>query len=263
MLVIPAIDIKGGRVVRLLQGKYEEETIYSDDPVSVAMNWQDKGAMLIHIVDLDGALMGELKNIKIVEKIVKSITVPVELGGGIRSKRDISLAMEKGISRVVLGTKACTDEQFIKEMVVEFGERIIASIDAKYERVATSGWTATEQISATELARKMEELGVRSIIYTDISRDGTLRGPNIDGITRMLRAVNPVRNYDIPGSKKDISKRVNIPLIASGGISCLEDIRSLKKLEKEGLLGVIAGKALYEGRIDLAQAIEVANTDFC
>ncbi len=239
MLVIPAIDIKGGRVVRLLQGKYEEETIYSDDPVSVARDWQDKGAMLVHIVDLDGALMGELKNIEIVEKIVESITIPVELGGGIRSKSDISLAMEKGISRVVLGTKACTDEQFIKEMILEFGEKVIASIDVKYERVASSGWTATEQISATELARKMEELGVRGIIYTDISRDGTLRGPDIDGITRMLRAVN-------------------IPLIASGGISCLEDIYSLKKLEKEGLLGVITGKALYEGRIDLTQAIEVA-----
>ena len=239
MLVIPAIDIKGGKVVRLLQGKYTEETIYSDDPISVARDWQDKGAMLVHIVDLDGALMGELKNIEIVEKIVESITIPVELGGGIRSKSDISLAMEKGISRVVLGTKACTDEQFIKEMILEFGEKVIASIDVKYERVASSGWTATEQITATELARKMEELGVRGIIYTDISRDGTLRGPDIDGITRMLRAVN-------------------IPLIASGGISCLDDIRSLKKLEKEGLLGVITGKALYEGRIDLTQAIEVA-----
>ncbi len=225
-------------MVRLLQGKYEEETIYSDDPVDIARDWQDKGAMLIHIVDLDGALKGELKNIEIVEKIVKSITIPVELGGGIRSRTDIDLVLEKGISRVILGTKACRDEQFIKEMVLKFGEKIIVSIDVKYEKVAMQGWTATAQLSALELAGKMEELGVRGIIYTDISRDGTLRGPDTEGISRMLAAVN-------------------IPIIASGGISSLEDIQSLKSLEKEGLSGVIVGKALYEGKIDLTQAMEL------
>lgn len=239
MLVIPAIDIKEGRVVRLLQGKYGEETVYSHDPVSVAKDWQNKGAILVHIVDLDGALMGELKNAEIIEKIVKEISIPVELGGGIRSRHDINMVIEKGISRVVLGTKASCDEQFIKEMVLEFGEKIVVSIDAKYERVASCGWIATGQISAIELARRMEELKVRNIIYTDISRDGTLRGPDIDGISRMLTVVN-------------------IPLIASGGISSLRDIQSLKKLEKEGLCGVIVGKALYEGRIDLTEAMELA-----
>ncbi len=239
MLVIPAIDIKEGKVVRLIQGKHNEETVYSNEPLSVAEEWQDKGAEIIHIVDLDGALGGKPKNIGIIEKIAKGISIPVELGGGIRSRNDIKLAIDKGISRVVLGTKACHDKQFIKESVSEFGERIIVSIDAKYERVATHGWTATEQISAVELAKEMERLNVSEIIYTDISRDGTLSGPNIEGISKMLAAIN-------------------IPLIASGGISSLRDMRSLKKLEKNGLLGVIAGKALYEGKIDLVEAIEVA-----
>jgi phosphoribosylformimino-5-aminoimidazole carboxamide ribotide isomerase len=239
MLVIPAIDIKGGMVVRLLQGRYQEETIYSHDPVSVAKDWQDKGAALIHIVDLDGALTGELKNMEIASKIAKEISIPVELGGGIRTRSDINLALQSGISRVVLGTMACNDEQFIKEMVFEFGERVIVSIDVKGEKVVTKGWTVREEFSPTELARRMERVNVRGIIYTDISRDGTLRGPDVDGITQMLAAVN-------------------VPLIASGGISSLRDIRSLKELEKEGLIGVIVGKALYEAKLDLAQAVELA-----
>lgn len=238
MLVIPAIDIRAGKVVRLFQGKYEEETVYSHDPVDIAKNWQDKGAMFIHIVDLDGALMGELKNIEVVEEIVKSITIPVELGGGIRKIDDINIVLDKGVSRVVLGTMAFRDEQFIKEAVSEFNEKIVISIDAKDEKVATDGWRTTEQVLATELAKKIEKLNPGGIIYTDISRDGTLTGPNIDGITQMLAATN-------------------IPLIASGGVSCLEDIESLKSLKAERLVGVIVGKALYEGKIDLAQAIEL------
>ena len=212
-------------MVRLLQGKYEEETIYSHEPVSVAKGWQDKGAFLLHVVDLDGALQGELKNLEIVERIAKEVSIPVELGGGIRNKGDISTVLGKGINRVVLGTRACSDEQFAKEVFSEFGERIIVSIDVKYEKVAISGWTATEEIPVLELARRVEALGAKGIIYTDISRDGTLAGPDIEGISRMLGAIN-------------------IPLIASGGISSLEDIQALKALEEQGLSGVIIGKAL-------------------
>lgn len=239
MLVIPAIDIRAGKVVRLLRGKYEEETVYSHDPVGVAKNWQDQGATLIHIVDLDGALVGELKNIDVVEKIVKSITIPVELGGGIRNRDDINAVLNKGVSRVILGTRASRDQQFLEEVISEFKEKVIVAIDAKDGKVATNGWTTTEQVLATELAKKIEGLNLGGIIYTDISRDGTLTGPNIDGITRMLAATS-------------------IPLIASGGVSSLRDIESLKNLNAERLTGVIVGKALYEGKIDLTQAIKLA-----
>lgn len=246
MIVIPAIDIKEGKVVRLFQGKFDESTIYSDDPVSIAKRWVSNGAELIHIVDLDGALCGESKNIDTVEEIVKNIDIPVEFGGGIRKKEDIERVLSRGIKRVILGTKACKDEEFVKAALREFTDKaVIVSVDAKYEQVnqiaqvTSDGWTLTHPLGVLDFAQRMESLGVTTLIFTDISRDGTLRGPNVSLISSVLNAVT-------------------VPLIASGGISSLEDIRELKKLESRGLLGLIIGKALYDGEIDLREAIEIA-----
>ncbi len=237
MLIIPAIDIRGGRVVRLIQGDFERETVYDDDPVGVARKWEKEGAELLHVVDLDGAREGSPRNLELVENIAAEISIPVELGGGIRNLKTIEDVLNKGIERVVMGTEAVASPALIKEACQKFGERIVVGIDARDGLVAVRGWTASTSRKAIVLAQEMESIGARTIIFTDIKNDGTLGGPNLESLKEML-------------------KTIAIPLIASGGVSGLEDIKNLKSLENEGLRGVIVGKALYAGGVNLKEALD-------
>lgn len=238
MLVIPAIDIKEGRCVRLTEGKFEDVEIFSDDPVAVAVKWADKGAKMLHIVDLDGARYGRLTNIPILKQIIKEVDIPVQVGGGIRNYQDVKNLIDLGVSRVILGTILWKDKALAKKLFEDFSEKIIAGIDAREGNVAIEGWQNVLSIDALDFAKEMEGLGARRIIYTDIKRDGTLIGPNIDNIKKMV-------------------KNVNIPLICSGGIASLDDIKKLKKFETKGLEGVVLGKALYKGTILLEKALKV------
>ena len=235
MIAIPAIDLKNGKVVRLIQGSYEQVTIYSEDPVEIAKSWQAQGAERLHIVDLDGAKAGQPVNTDVLEQIVKDINIPVQLGGGLRRREDIAKILNIGVKWAILGTKACEDLDFVKEIISEFGEKIIVSIDVKDKKVATRGWTKTCDIEDVDLIKRMQELGVKSFIYTDISRDGTLSGFNVGGIKRVL-------------------EDTGASLIYSGGISSIDDLKCLKVLEEQGLVGIIIGKALYENKINLTEA---------
>ncbi|MDP3730317.1 MAG: 1-(5-phosphoribosyl)-5-[(5-phosphoribosylamino)methylideneamino]imidazole-4-carboxamide isomerase [Candidatus Omnitrophota bacterium] len=239
MKVMPAIDIKGGKVVRLTQGKAECETVYFDSPLEVARMWADQGADLIHVVDLDGAIGGEPKNLKLVREIIGGVNVKVEFGGGIRDEETIQSLIDAGIEKVVIGTRAL-EEDFISKASKRFGNRIVVGIDAKDGMVLTKGWLFKTEMGAVDLAGKMAALGIRTINYTDISRDGMLKGPNVDSLKRILK----VKGIDV---------------IASGGISTMEDVKRLKELEGAGLKGMIIGKALYENTIDLKEAIRVCS----
>jgi phosphoribosylformimino-5-aminoimidazole carboxamide ribotide isomerase len=238
MLVIPAIDIKEGRGVRLTEGKFEDVEIFSDDPVAVAVKWADKGAKMLHVVDLDGAKYGKLINISLLEQIIKKVNIPVQVGGGIRSYEEAERLIDLGVSRVILGTILWKDKTLAKKLFEEFSEKIIAGIDARDGYVAIEGWQNVLSIDALNFAGEMERLGAKRIVYTDIKRDGTLKGPNIDSIEKMV-------------------KNVNIPLICSGGITSLDDIKKLMRLEASGLEGIIVGKALYKGRILLEEALKL------
>ncbi|MDO8536482.1 MAG: 1-(5-phosphoribosyl)-5-[(5-phosphoribosylamino)methylideneamino]imidazole-4-carboxamide isomerase [Candidatus Omnitrophota bacterium] len=239
MRVIPAIDIRGGKVVRLAQGKAECETVYFDSPLEVARMWVAAGADLIHVVDLDGALEGKLKNLKLVREILDNVNVKIEFGGGIRKEETVKSLIDSGIEKVVIGTKAL-EEDFISKASKRFGDRIVVGIDAKDGMVLTKGWLFKTEMKAADLAEKMASLGVKTINYTDVSRDGMLEGPNIDSLKDMLK----VKGVDI---------------IASGGVSTMEDVKKLKALENMGLKGMIIGKALYEKTIDLKEAIRVCS----
>lgn len=240
MLVIPAIDLRNGKCVRLVQGKANAETIFSDDPVAMAINWQEKGAKFLHLVDLDGAFTGTPKNLDIISKIVESVNIPVEMGGGIRDQKTLENVFKAGVKIAILGTKALTDPDFTKAMCKEYDEAIAVGIDAKDGIVAIHGWTESGGKSAIEMAVEMRDLGVKTIIYTDIKRDGMLTGPNISATKKILLAVSGVN------------------VIASGGVSSIEDIKALKKIEIYGVKGVIIGKALYTGNIQLEEAISLA-----
>lgn len=242
MLIIPAIDLIEGRCVRLKEGRLSSEEVYSKEPVAVAELWELKGAKRLHIVDLDGAFEGRPQNLEVVKRIVKSVKIPVQFGGGIRSLKTIKEVLNCGVEYAILGTIAISKPVFVKKAVKKFGKRIMVSIDASNLKVRVRGWEKGTRKTAPILAKEMERLGVRNIIFTDIKRDGTLKGPNISQIEKMLKAVN-------------------IPLIVSGGISSLEDIRKLKPLEKKGLSGVIVGKAFYTGRMDLEEAIGIGNSE--
>jgi len=221
--------------VRLLQGRADAVTVYSDRPEDVAKRWQELGAKVIHVVDLDGAFSGTQKNIEGIKNIRRAVSVDIELGGGIRDMERIEMLLGLGINRVILGTVAIERPELVKEASRRFPGRIIVGIDAKDGLVAVKGWVEVTSVKAKELALKMEEYGAWGIIYTDISRDGMLTGPNIEAIREMVEAVN-------------------IPVIASGGVSSIDDIKRLKEIK--GLWGVITGKALYTGAIDLKEAIE-------
>ncbi len=238
MIVIPAIDLKDGRCVRLEQGLMEKDTVFCDSPADQALEWQRQGAELLHIVDLNGAFAGEPKNRGSIEEIVRSVTIPTQLGGGIRDLATIAAYLELGISRVILGTAAQKNPGLVKEACGLFPGKIVVGIDAKNGMVAIQGWADVTGTSAVELAKKFEGYGVAAIIYTDISRDGMLSGPNIDA-TRKL------------------AESVSIPVIASGGVSTLEDIRALMEIEKSGVVGVITGKAIYTGSVKLSEAIKM------
>lgn len=238
MIIIPAIDIKDGFVVRLIQGKFNEATIYSRDPESVAKKWEAEGARLVHVVDLDGAQTGEIKNWQVIEKIIKAINIPVQIGGGVRHQEDIERLFTLGAKRVVLGTKAVEDQGFIQQVIAKWQENILISIDTASGKVAEKGWITVISKTPEELAGEMQAVGVKQLVFTDIARDGTLAGPNLEKIKKILSVIS-------------------IPLIVAGGISSLADIEKLLPLEKDGLSGIIVGKALYEGTIDLAEALRL------
>jgi phosphoribosylformimino-5-aminoimidazole carboxamide ribotide isomerase len=239
MLVIPAIDLRNGKCVRLVEGKIENETIYSDEPAEMAKKWEGLGARFLHLVDLDGAFAGEPRNAHAVKAILNALSIPAELGGGIRDMKTISFYLEMGIKRVILGTAAIANPKLIEEACREFGgDRIVLGVDAKDGMVAIHGWDATVTKTAVELAQEMKHLGVERIIYTDINRDGTLKGPNLE-------------------STKEMAVETGLRVIASGGISGLNDILAVKELEPFGVDSVITGKALYDGRLNLADALKV------
>jgi phosphoribosylformimino-5-aminoimidazole carboxamide ribotide isomerase len=239
MLVIPAIDIRSQRVVRLLQGDFTKETFYSGNPVEVAKRWQADGAKLLHIVDLDGAFTGEPRNLDIAVDIKNQINIPIEFGGGLRTDDSVEKVISKGIERTIIGTRAYTDDEFLKRTIARYGNRIVVSIDAAGENIAAEGWTSLTSIKAQDLSRRIEALGVKTIIYTNILRDGTLERPQLK-------------------QAEEILDSVKIDVIIAGGISSIQDILDLKNLKRPNLYGVIVGKALYEKRIDLKEAIRLA-----
>lgn len=236
MRIYPAIDIKNGQCVRLLQGRFSEVTVYGENPVEVAKRWEAEGGEYLHVVDLDGALKGHGVNADIIKKICSSLHIPVQTGGGIRTVQDIESKLECGISRVIIGTSAVRDTEFVKRVIDKFGDKIIIGIDAKDSKVAVDGWEKISEFDAVEFAKKMEKIGVSSFVYTDISTDGTLKGPNIKAMTEMVNSV-----------KADV--------IASGGIGNTEHIKSLAAV---GVEGVIVGRALYTGDVKLADAVIAA-----
>jgi phosphoribosylformimino-5-aminoimidazole carboxamide ribotide isomerase len=239
MLVIPAIDIQDACVVRLVQGKSDKKT-YSRDPVKTARHWVKQGAELIHLVDLDGAFRGKPKNVEIAKEIVKNVSIPVEFGGGVRDMAMIKRLLDLGIYRVVLGTRAIQDRAFLKKAYKIFKYRVIVSLDARDDKVVVSGWKASAgNKNLIRLAGNLKEVGFREFIYTDTLKDGTLKGPNIKSIKALL-------------------KKSKMRIIASGGVSCLDDIYRLKLLEKLGLSGIIVGKALYEGKFTLSQSLKIS-----
>ena len=238
MIIFPAIDIKEGRVVRLLQGKFDQVTQYDDDPVSMALKWESIGARWLHLVDLDGAKTGTMRNKDIVIRIAQSISIPVEVGGGIRTEKTIDSLLRNGIERVILGTKVIDNLEFLGRMIDRYSDKIAVSLDCSNGFVAGHGWTKTTDIRAIDLVKKLEEKGLSYLIYTDIATDGMLSGPNFKALDELCDATN-------------------IPIIASGGISCIEDIKKLITFQKKGIIGAITGKAIYEGTLDLKEALKL------
>jgi phosphoribosylformimino-5-aminoimidazole carboxamide ribotide isomerase len=243
MLIIPAIDIKEGKVVRLFQGKSSQETVYSRNPVAFARHWQKQGAELLHVVDLDGAFLGQPKNLDSVKKIIRAVQTPVEFGGGVRDAKTIEALLKIGVRRVVLGTKAVEDREFLQSAVANFRERIVVSIDARDGKVLTKGWVFQEKdLNVIDFGMMLGEIGVDTVIYTDTSKDGTLRGPDMEGLKTLLA-------------------RTGLRVIASGGVSNIDDLLQLKALTRKGLEGVIVGKALYEEKFTLKEAIRAMQTE--
>lgn len=241
MLIIPAIDMRGGRCVRLFQGDYARETVYGDNPAEQAVKWMNDGAEIIHLVDLDGAKAGHPVNVEPIRRICESVNIPCEIGGGIRTEQDAELLFNAGVSRVILGTVACENPEIAKRFIVKFGpEKVVVGIDAKDGKVAVRGWIETSKVDALELAVKMTELGVKRIIFTDIATDGAFTGPSLKPTAALCRLV--------PDCK----------IIASGGVSAAEDAAKLSALKLPNLEGVIVGKALYDGRTTYRELVEAA-----
>ncbi|MCX5681771.1 MAG: 1-(5-phosphoribosyl)-5-[(5-phosphoribosylamino)methylideneamino]imidazole-4-carboxamide isomerase [Candidatus Omnitrophica bacterium] len=238
MIIIPAIDIKNGKVVRLTQGKFDQEKIYDQTPLGVAKRFSTDGAKLIHIIDLDGAQKGEPQNLEIIKKIHKEINIPIQMGGGIRTVEMVEKVLAAGISRAVLGTRAIEDLDFLKTALLRWKERIAVSLDCANGFVATKGWTKVLKVRAITLIPKLEALGLTTLIYTDIATDGMLQGPNLKSLNEIL-------------------KETKMKIIASGGISKLDDVRSLLSIKANNLYGTIIGKALYEQKFSLKDAINL------
>lgn len=235
MNVIPAIDLLGGRCVRLYQGDYNQAQTFNDDPVAVAQAWVDQGATRLHLVDLDGAKTGQPTNHQVIADIVKAVNIPVQVGGGLRSLETVAALLELGVHSAILGTVAVENPQLVGELCQTFPQQIIVGIDARDGKVATRGWLETSEVLATDLADQMAQLGAAAIIYTDIHRDGTLQGPN-------------------KAALRELAEGVPIPIIASGGVSSIQDLLGLLALEPLGVTGVIVGKALYTGDVSLKEA---------
>jgi len=239
MLIIPAIDIRGGKCVRLFQGDYAKETIYGDDPAAMAERWIDQGAKFLHLVDLDGAREGVPLNKQTIQTIVDRSSVPVEVGGGIRDFIAVDDYLSRGVRRVILGTAAFSDPCFLEEACARWPGRVAVDIAAKKGKAVISGWVKETEVWAVELAKRCEELGASAIIYTDVLRDGAQKGVNLQ-------------------ATREVARALKIPLIASGGVATIEDIAALKPLEEEGVSGVIVGRALYAGTLKLSEAIVLA-----
>jgi phosphoribosylformimino-5-aminoimidazole carboxamide ribotide isomerase len=238
MIIIPAIDLKGGRCVRLTQGKKDAETVFSDNPVDVAKSWEDQGADYLHVVDLDGAFEGVPKNLAVVEQIIKEVKIPLEFGGGLRTTHSIKTLLDLGADRVIVGTKAIDSPSWVDELCKKFPGRIAVGIDARNGKVAVKGWTSVCEWTAVAFAREIEKASPCALIFTDISKDGMLQGPNIASLKELLMAVKT-------------------QIIASGGISSLKDIEALSQLP---IAGMIIGKALYTGHIKFSEAKQLCNS---
>lgn len=236
MIAIPAIDLKDGKVVRLFQGKFDAESVYAEAPETIAKRYESEGAERIHVVDLDGALEGKPRNLAIIERILRAVKTPVEVGGGIRDVERAKKYLEMGARWVILGTQACLDEGFLKEAVSELGARVIIGVDAREGHVAVEAWTKVLPLQALEMVKRVEAFGGETVIYTDIAKDGALSGPNLK-------------------QAKRVCESVSLSVIASGGVGSLKDLEALHALKKENLLGVIIGKALYEKKFSLKEAI--------
>ena len=238
MQIIPAIDLKGGNCVRLQQGEMEKETLFSTSPAAVACHWESLGAPLLHIVDLDGAVSGSPRNGEVIEHILTSVTIPLQVGGGIRSLHTIEHYLSRGVKRVVLGTIAHRQPSLLEQACKQFPGQIVVGIDARDGMVAIEGWTETTAMRTADLVKTIEDKGVEAIIFTDIKRDGMMSGPNIESTRAMADATQ-------------------IPVIASGGVTTIDHIRELLRLESCGVQGIIVGRALYEGSISLQDALDL------
>jgi phosphoribosylformimino-5-aminoimidazole carboxamide ribotide isomerase len=242
MLLIPAIDLKDGKCVRLRQGRMEDSTVFSDDPVAMAARWVEAGARRLHLVDLNGAFAGQPVNAQVIRRIVQTFPdLPIQVGGGIRDQQTVETYLDAGVQFVIIGTKAVQEPGFINDLCAEYPGHIIVGLDAKDGRVAVDGWSKLSKHDVIDLARIFERYGVEAIVYTDISRDGMMQGVNVEATVRLAQAIS-------------------IPVIASGGVSTLDDVRALCAVEKEGIMGAIIGRALYDGAIDLVEAQLLANT---
>lgn len=241
MILFPAIDIKDNKCVRLTQGKFDNVNIYSDDPVEMAKKWESLGAKYLHVVDLDGAKNEDFQNRKSIEKIAKSISIPMQTGGGIRSEERIKNLIDIGVSRVIVGTMAIENQDLLKKLVKIYKEKIAVSIDAFKGKVAVRGWQEVGETDSIELCKILEEVGIKTIIYTDISKDGMLKGPNF-------------------AIYQELSKKVNMDIIASGGVTTIDDIVKLNEMK---MYGAIIGKALYDKRLDFTEALKAVDNDRC
>lgn len=239
MIIFPAIDLRGGKCVRLVQGDFARETIFSDDVAATALKWQNSGAKFLHVVDLDGARAGHPQNLDAIKKILAAVTIPIEVGGGVRTLDDIDALLTLGVRRVILGSVAVENFNLVAQAVARFDDKIVVGIDARKNFVATHGWEQSSTVTVNELAKKIVDIGVSTIIFTDISRDGMLSGVNASTFA-------------------DLAKVSGAEVVASGGVKSLDDIRALKAVESSGVVGVIVGKAIYTGTLDLSAAIEIA-----
>ncbi|HRD64533.1 MAG TPA: 1-(5-phosphoribosyl)-5-[(5-phosphoribosylamino)methylideneamino]imidazole-4-carboxamide isomerase [Candidatus Competibacter sp.] len=241
MLLIPAIDLKDGKCVRLRQGRMEDSTVFSDDPLAMAARWVEAGARRLHLVDLNGAFAGQPVNAQVIRRIAEAFPdLPIQVGGGIRDEQTVEVYLDAGVRFVIIGTKAVQDPHFVSNLCLEFPGHVIVGLDAKDGRVAVNGWSKLSKHDVIDLAQIFERYGVEAIVYTDISRDGMMQGVNVEATVRLAQAIT-------------------IPVIASGGVSTLDDVRALCAVKQEGIMGAIIGRALYDGAIDLAAAQRIAD----